>query len=382
MAQPVFSILISTFCRAPLVGDAINSVLAQDFGDFEIIVSDNWSGDSTPEVLATFTDPRITVTRPPQHCSNADNLEHALSLATGTYVLVLAVTDALVGGALTTFKRAIDATKATFAFSIAADYFDDAFVPAAQASKLVLPGGSGRTLRISATEYLAPLYALSPSLPVRLSSYVVARSACDEVKLKFGVVFTGEGPEFFAWPAVMSVARRVTMVDQALVVIRHTPNPPSEPAADGTTPEAVYAIHHAWENDLVTAPVCAHAETNLLAEGIWRAQQQMSGAKLARFGRDEHRYAELLGAELSRLRDAGKDMGDAPANLAAWSAKLPTTVERRVRRNRLVAKYAARVTQARRARGYAKATVVDCTTDNIHTMLDACRHVERASSRP
>lgn len=382
MAQPVFSILISTFCRAPLVGDAINSVLTQDFGDFEIIVSDNWSGDSTPEVLTTFTDPRITVTRPPQHCSNADNLEHALSLAKGTYVLVLTVTDALVGGALSSFKRALDATKAAFAFSTAADYFDDAFVPTTQASKLVLPGGSGRTLKISATEYLAPLYALRPSLPVRLSSYVVARSTCDEVKLKAGVVFTGEGPEFFAWPAVMSVAKRVTMVDQALVVIRHTPNPPSEPAADGTTPEAVYAVHHAWENDLVTAPVCAHAETNLVAEGIWRAQQQVAGATLARFGRDEHRYAELLGAELDRLRDAGKDMGDAPANLAAWSAKLPTKIELRVRRNRLVAKYAARVTQARRARGYAKATVLDCTKENIHTMLDACRYVEGASSRP
>ena len=100
MAQPVFSILISTFCRAPLIGDAINSVLTQDFSDFEIIVSDNWSGDSTPEILATLTDPRITMTQPPKHCSNADNLEHALSLAKGTYVMVLPVTDALVGGAL------------------------------------------------------------------------------------------------------------------------------------------------------------------------------------------------------------------------------------------------------------------------------------------
>ena len=382
MAQPVFSILISTFCRAPLIGDAINSVLTQDFSDFEIIVSDNWSGDSTPEILATLTDPRITMTQPPKHCSNADNLEHALSLAKGTYVMVLPVTDALVGGALTSFKRAIDTTKAAFAFSLAADYFDDAFVPTAQASKLVLPGGSGRTLKISATEYLAPLYALTPSLPVRLSAYVVARSTCDEVKLKAGVVFSGEGPEFFTWPAVMSVAKRATMVDQALVVIRHTPNPPSEPATDGTTPAAVYAIHHAWENDLVTAPVCAHAETNLLAEGVWRAQQQMSGGPLARFGRDEHRYAELLGAELSRLKNAGKDMGDVPANLAAWSARLPATIEGRVRRNRLVAKYAARVTQARRARGYVKASVVDCTKDNIHTMLDACGYVEGASGRP
>ena len=48
---------------APFVGEAVESVLAQEFPDWEMVVVDDGSADETPEILAGFTDPRIRVIR-------------------------------------------------------------------------------------------------------------------------------------------------------------------------------------------------------------------------------------------------------------------------------------------------------------------------------
>src|SRR3954470_13305492 len=59
MPSPLISVLISTYNRSRLLRRAINSVLMQDFRDFEIIVIDDCSTDDTRDVMASFTDTRI-----------------------------------------------------------------------------------------------------------------------------------------------------------------------------------------------------------------------------------------------------------------------------------------------------------------------------------
>jgi len=51
-----FSIIIPTFNRARLISRAIESVLAQDFEDWEMIVIDDGSTDNTGDVVRLFTD--------------------------------------------------------------------------------------------------------------------------------------------------------------------------------------------------------------------------------------------------------------------------------------------------------------------------------------
>ncbi len=55
-ASPTISVVIPTYNRAGCVGDAIRSVLAQIFQDFELIVVDDGSSDNTAEVLSQFGD--------------------------------------------------------------------------------------------------------------------------------------------------------------------------------------------------------------------------------------------------------------------------------------------------------------------------------------
>lgn len=53
------SVIIPTYNRADMVGDAIQSVLDQTYGDWELIVVDDGSTDDTRAVVARFNDSRI-----------------------------------------------------------------------------------------------------------------------------------------------------------------------------------------------------------------------------------------------------------------------------------------------------------------------------------
>lgn len=53
------SIIICTFDRAHLIGEAIRSTLSQTFTDFELLVIDDGSTDNTRETVGAIGDPRI-----------------------------------------------------------------------------------------------------------------------------------------------------------------------------------------------------------------------------------------------------------------------------------------------------------------------------------
>lgn len=60
---PLVSVLITTYNRSRLLRRAINSVLMQDFRDFEIVIIDDCSPDDTTDVVASYEDPRIRYLR-------------------------------------------------------------------------------------------------------------------------------------------------------------------------------------------------------------------------------------------------------------------------------------------------------------------------------
>jgi len=52
--KPKVSVIIPTYNRLPMLKEAVDSVLAQDFEDFELIVVDDGSTDGTAEEIKRY----------------------------------------------------------------------------------------------------------------------------------------------------------------------------------------------------------------------------------------------------------------------------------------------------------------------------------------
>ena len=73
----------------PYIGAALSSLLAQSFGDFELIVSDNASTDGTAEVCRAFAtrDVRVKYSRSAENKGSAWNFNRVFELSTAPYFM-------------------------------------------------------------------------------------------------------------------------------------------------------------------------------------------------------------------------------------------------------------------------------------------------------
>lgn len=86
--MPKVSVIIPTYNRERFIADAVDSVLAQTYDDFEVIVVDDGSSDGTPAILSVYADDRlIHLTQSNQGRSHARN--RALAIARGEYIAFL-----------------------------------------------------------------------------------------------------------------------------------------------------------------------------------------------------------------------------------------------------------------------------------------------------
>ena len=90
---PRVSVCIPTYNYGRFLGDAIDSVLAQEYEAFELIVVDNASDDDTPAVVAAREDPRLRAHRNDRNLGLFGNFARCLELATGEFVKFLAADD-------------------------------------------------------------------------------------------------------------------------------------------------------------------------------------------------------------------------------------------------------------------------------------------------
>ena len=81
------SVCIPTFNRVNLLPFAIESVLQQTYPRFELIVCDDGSQDSTPELMSKYTDNRIKYIRHPRNIGKSNNMRSGFDAATGEYFI-------------------------------------------------------------------------------------------------------------------------------------------------------------------------------------------------------------------------------------------------------------------------------------------------------
>src|SRR6185369_9344879 len=98
--DPKVSVCIPTYNTARYLAEAIDSVLAQEFTDFELVICDNASTDATPEVCRSYSDPRIRYIRFTELTNQAGNFNRCLDEVSGEVFTLLHADDCFLPGFL------------------------------------------------------------------------------------------------------------------------------------------------------------------------------------------------------------------------------------------------------------------------------------------
>lgn len=92
--QPKVSVLIPTYNYGHFLDEAIQSVLAQTFDDFELIIMDNCSTDNTEAIVQPYlTDPRVNYHKNEKNLGLVGNWNKCLDHAQGQYIKFLCADD-------------------------------------------------------------------------------------------------------------------------------------------------------------------------------------------------------------------------------------------------------------------------------------------------
>jgi glycosyltransferase involved in cell wall biosynthesis len=83
------SVVMASYNHAAFVRQSVESVLGQSFGDFELVITDDGSVDSTSSILREFGDPRVHLKVFPENQGAVDALNDAIARSRGDYVAVL-----------------------------------------------------------------------------------------------------------------------------------------------------------------------------------------------------------------------------------------------------------------------------------------------------
>lgn len=95
-----FSLLIPSYNGEDVISDAIKSVLSQSYKNYEIIINDDHSTDSTAQVIGSFKDKRIRFFKNKKNLGYPGNLNECLKHAKGDIVYLLGQDDILSSNAL------------------------------------------------------------------------------------------------------------------------------------------------------------------------------------------------------------------------------------------------------------------------------------------
>ena len=102
-----FSVLLPTRNRLELLKYAVESVRRQDYPDWEIIISDNFSEQDIAGYVASLNEPRIKYYRTGSFIPVTDNWNTALEKSSGDYVTMLGDDDCLMKGYFTAVHHLI-----------------------------------------------------------------------------------------------------------------------------------------------------------------------------------------------------------------------------------------------------------------------------------
>ena len=84
---PGVSVVMPAYNAAKYIKEAIDSILAQTYRDFEFIIVNDGSTDNTKEIILSYSDPRIVYIENEQNSGICVTLNKGLDAAKGRYIV-------------------------------------------------------------------------------------------------------------------------------------------------------------------------------------------------------------------------------------------------------------------------------------------------------
>lgn len=107
--RPLFTIATITYNSGKWARQAIESVLASSYTDFEFIISDDFSSDDTWSIVQEYDDPRIKASQNKPNLGEYSNRNKVLDAATGQFIFFIDGDDILYKDTLQMLQRLIKA---------------------------------------------------------------------------------------------------------------------------------------------------------------------------------------------------------------------------------------------------------------------------------
>ena len=226
-----FSIFLPTHNRLDLLKLAVESVIHQDYADWELIISDNDSQEDVAGYIRSLNNDRIHYYRTDRFVSVTENWNNALSHTTGDYVTLLGDDDAIMPGYFSTLAPLIKQFNQPDVIHTDGYLFLYPGVTTGQAQNSTLVTGYNSFFRPS-TPYLLErdqsLKIVEHSLRLKieilfnLQLFAIRRTFLESSAVK-GPLFQSPFPDYYALVLLFLMAKTILIYQEPLVIVGISP---------------------------------------------------------------------------------------------------------------------------------------------------------------
>lgn len=219
MTNPKITVIIPTRERCGVLEYSLRTATTQDYDNLEIIVSDNFSGDDTRDVVRRANDSRIRYLNTGKRLSMSHNWEFALSHVDDGWVTFMGDDDGLMPRSLHTVTEIIRLTQAKV---IRSDFctYDWPGIPERKNSQLIVPLASGMETRRSRQWLAKTLYgkARYNQLPMIYNGGFIHISVLKKIKERLGSFFSSVNPDVYTAIAIARIVDDYLYVREPLAI--------------------------------------------------------------------------------------------------------------------------------------------------------------------
>jgi glycosyltransferase involved in cell wall biosynthesis len=204
--SPKITVIIPTRTRPDTLEKCLATVVIQDYDNLEIIVSDNFSCDSTEDIVRSFQDSRLKYLNTGSRISMSHNWEFALSHVSEGWVTIIGDDDGLLPSALNKVAEMIRMTKTLAIRSRTCSYAWPSLL-GKEFGRISITLSSGYEIRDSKV-WLSKVmsgYADYTVLPMLYNGGFVDFNVLEKIKKTTGSFYRSCAPDVYSGVAIANV---------------------------------------------------------------------------------------------------------------------------------------------------------------------------------